>query len=184
MLIRGVFSPGRMSASLALLVKSLKRSSVCMMHAILCCLVSIPLCVIFHSLANYCLLLQYLMLLPNQLITLLLIVFLLNMSIYLSLCSLMFELVLLCWFCQCIHLLLFRGVGPSSSWLPGKCDLCLFYFIALFLVATSLFLVWAPHTFRYSLRTSIWMGGNPCFSLIPNTCLLIWRDFSFHNVCK
>ena len=46
------------------------------------------------------------------------------------------ELVLLCWFLQCIHLLLFYGVGPSSSWLPGKCDLCLFYSIAL---------SWLPH---------------------------------------
>ncbi len=72
---------------------------------------------------------------------LLLVVFLLNVSIYLRLCFLLFELVLLCWFLQRIHLLLFCGVGPSSSWLPGKCDLCLFYSIALFLVATSLFLV-------------------------------------------
>jgi hypothetical protein len=147
------------------------------MHAIFCCLVSIPLYVTFLSLADSCLLLQSLMLLLNQLLTLLLV-------IYLRLCFLLCELVLLCWFLQRIHLLLFRGVGPSSLWLPSKCDLCSLYSIALFLVATSLFLVWAPHTFRYFLRTSSWMGRNSYIFLIPNTLLLVWRDVSFRNVCK
>ncbi len=121
--MRGVFSPDCTSASLALLVSSFKEVLFCMMHAILCCLVSIPLYVTFLSLADSCLLLQNLTLLPNQLHILLLVIFLLNMSIYLSLCFLLFELVLLSWFLQRIHLLLFHGVGPSSSWLPGKCDL-------------------------------------------------------------
>ncbi len=41
----------------------------CMMCAILCCLVSIPLCVTFLSLADSCLLLWNLTLLPNHLLT-------------------------------------------------------------------------------------------------------------------
>ena len=155
-----------------------------MTRAILWCLVSIPLCVTFLSLADSFFLLQSVTLIPNQLLTLLLILFLIDVSICLSLCFLLFELVLSCWFLQHICLLLFCGVGPSSSWLPGKCDLCLFYLIALFLVATSLFLEWAPHTFRYSLWTSSWMGRSPCSFPIPNTHPLVWWDVSFYNDCK
>jgi hypothetical protein len=85
-------------------------------------------------------------------------------------------IVLLLVYCclQCGHLLLFCGVGPNSLWLSGMCELCLLYLISLFQVATSLILVWAPHTFRCFLMTYNWMGGSLCFSPAPNTHLLLW----------
>ena len=54
------------------------------------------------------------------------------------------DITLIC--LTCSSLLLHHGIGPSSSWLPGTCDLFLFYStMSLSLVATSLIL-WAPRT--------------------------------------
>ena len=62
------------------------------------------------------------------------------------------------------------------------CDLCLLFCIP-HLVASSLFLLGTPRTFRCFSMTSMSQGKSLYSSPTPSICPLLWRGASFHNSC-
>ncbi len=178
MLMSNCCKCGIMTASLAFGVNRLKGMMFCLLFASSLHWVDGLSFMIVLRLVSSIPYLQSVMLLLNWLLTISLIVLIFVMFI-----CLFWLLVVVVWLWLHLFLLvplLFcrfcLGVGPNSSWWSGEWDSCLFYWVALFPVATSLFLIGAPCTFRcFSLISRI-LGVMRRFLQVPSTPLLVWMD--------
>jgi hypothetical protein len=66
----------------------------------------------------------------------------------------------------------------------GKWCSCLVYLISLVLGAASPFLLRTPHTFRWFLMISNWLGKMLCFSWVPSNPPLSLMDAFCHSECR
>ena len=78
----------------------------------------------------------------------------------------------------------FDRVGSNSSWQPGMWFMCLVYLISLSLAATSLFLLFNPHTFRCFWTISRCLGAMLCFSPVPSVHPPSLMGAFSHSGCK